>query len=109
MPLRGCKRKLRFVSFVDHGAWLSATLLLVNHLAKPAEAAIWIDSERRARLQTSVEPSSASGHALVRFAISPVDSTAEISSIDAGSGEYGFYGMEFRQVEVFGLPTVFAD
>ncbi len=62
-------------------------------------------------IQLSVWPtvSTAANHVAWQFDLAVLNGEQEVSSIDAGSGQFGFFGEAFRQVNPFGLQTIFTD
>ena len=96
--------------------WLQKKLaspLLVVCLAlsvvAPMKAATYIDSQNLAELTVLPAASSVAGFVAWQFRVRPLSASREVSSIDAASGDFGFSGTDFRQVNPGGQPTVFSD
>ncbi|MCA9189232.1 MAG: hypothetical protein KDA99_26585, partial [Planctomycetales bacterium] len=84
------------------------TLVASGVCCTTTSAAI-IDSQRLVRLEIAPSHSAAAGNVAWQFSVTPVDAAKEISSIDVGTGPYGFSGDSFRQVRPADVTTVFAD
>ena len=82
---------------------------LVTGLAVQAKAATYTDSQGLVELSVLPATSSADGFVAWQFSLTPLSATQEVSSIDAATGDFGFSGTEFRQVNPGGQPTVFSD
>ena len=87
---------------------LLAACLALSVLA-PVKAATYIDSQNLAELTVSPAASSAAGFMAWQFRVRPLSASREVSSIDAASGDFGFSGTSFRQVNPVGQPTIFTD
>jgi hypothetical protein len=88
---------------------IACVIVMSVVLAIGEAKAAYIDAQNLVSLTVSKTPSSAAGHVAWRFGVASLDAANEISSIDAVTGEFGFSGSAFRQVNPSGQPTVFSD
>ncbi len=78
-------------------------------LCTETRATTFVDAQNLIAVTVTPTPSSAAGHLAWRFEVAPVDGVNVVSSIDAATGSYGFFGEAVRQVNPNGLPTIFSD
>ena len=79
---------------------------LTAHLHLEASAATYVDAQNLIELSVSPTYSTAAGYVAWQFDVVPLDAANEVSSIDAASGNNGFAGTAFRQVNPSGMSTV---
>lgn len=84
-------------------------ILLGSAASIPDCVGMQVDPHNLVALDVRPTASTASGYIAWHFLVMPVDKSQEVSSIDAASGDYGLSGSGFRQVNPFGLSTIFAD
>jgi len=79
---------------------------LAAQLNLEASAATYVDAQNLIELSVNPIYSTATGYVAWQFGVVPLDAANEVSSIDAASGDNGFAGTAFRQVNPSGTSTV---